>query len=104
MTMAAGCLVLGEGCKRQEQSSERQTLGVRVSITELREAFKNAPGNETQARLSETVVAVRYGQYTNALGTLQKLAGHPGLNAEQKKVTSKVISQVEKLAANSQAK
>ena len=40
MTMAAGCLVLGEGCKRQEQSSERQTLGVRVSITELREAFK----------------------------------------------------------------
>jgi hypothetical protein len=101
--MAAGCLLLGDGCK-QKETSEWTTLGARVSITEFREAFANASGNEIPVLVNDAAVGVRYGQYTNSLATLQKLLNHPSLTAPQKKVTSKVISQVEQLATRSQAK
>ena len=103
IAMAVGCLVFAAGCKKQEKPSEWKTLGVRVSLTELRQAFKDAPGDEIQAWLSDAEVALRQGQYTMTLATLDKLANRPGLTAQQKKVTSEVISQVKQLAANRQA-
>jgi hypothetical protein len=97
------CLVVGEGCKKKE-SSEWQTLGARVSLTEFREAFAGAEGNEIPVLVNDAAVSVRYGQYTNALVILQKLANQPSLTAQQKKMASRVVSQVEQLAARSQAK
>jgi hypothetical protein len=98
MLLAAGCLVVADGCKKQEKPTERKTLGVRVSMSELRQAFKNAPGAEIQAWLSDAAMGLHHGEYTNALAALEKLANHPGLTAQQKKVTSEVISQVKQLA------
>lgn len=104
MLLAAGCLALADGCKKQEKASERNTVGVRVSMSKLRQAFQNAPGAEIQACLNEAAVGLRYGQYTSVLAALEKLANNPGLTAQQKKVTDKVIGQVKELALKSRAK
>lgn len=105
--MAAGCLVFADGCKKQEPS-EWKTLGTRVSMSELRQAFKDASGDGIQSCLSDVTMGVHYGEYTKALAALEKLANQPGLTARQKKAISEVTSQVKELAMkyqkNNQAK
>src|ERR1035437_5392426 len=103
MTLAVGCLVLADGCKKQEQSSERKTFGKRVSVTALRRAFESAPDKEVQAWLSDATSSLHYGEYAKSLAALEKLANHPGLTAQQRKITSEVIGQVKQLAANYRA-
>ena len=99
--LAACCLVLTDGCKKQEQSTEWKTQGVRVSLTELRQAFPSAPGTETEACLNDAATSLHYGEYAKALAALDKLANDPGATAQQKKVIDKVIGQVKELAAKS---
>lgn len=104
MMMATCCLVFADGCKKQEKASEWNTAGVRVSMSELQQAFQNAPGAEIQACLNEAAMGLRYGQYASVLAALEKLTNNPGLTAQQKKVTGKVIGQVEGLAMKAQAR
>ena len=101
MMMAACCLVLAGGCKKQEKASEWNTMGVRVSISELQRAFQDARGAEIQACLSEAATGLRYGEYANVLAALDKLANNPSSTAQQKKVIGKVTGQVKELAAKS---
>jgi hypothetical protein len=96
--LAAGCLVFGEGCKKKEQPSEWNTSGVRVSLSELRQAFENTQAPEIQTCLNDAAVGLRYGQYAKVLASLEKLAGNSALTAQQKAVTAKVIGQVKQLA------
>lgn len=101
MTMAACCLVFADGCKKQEKSSEWNTMGVRVSMSELRQAFPSAPGAEIEACLSEAATGLHYGEYAKVLAALDKLANNPASTAQQKKVIDKVVGQVKELAAKS---
>jgi len=103
LVLAVGCLVLAEGCKKQDKPSELKALGTRVSLTELRQAFENARGGEIQTWVSDVASAVHHGEYTNALAALEKLANLPNLTARQKKVTGEVVSQVKQLAMKSLA-
>jgi hypothetical protein len=103
MIMAACCLVFADGCKKREEPAEWKRSGTRVSMSELRQAFKNAPGEDVQAWLSEVAVGLRYGEYSGALAALEKISNQPGLTAQQKKINGEVIGQVKQLAANSQA-
>ena len=99
--LAAGCLLMTDGCKKQEQPTEWKTQGVRVSLTELRQAFPTAPSAEIEACLSDVPTSLRYGQYAKALAALDKLANSPDATAQQKKVIDKVRGQVNELAAKS---
>jgi hypothetical protein len=104
MMLAAGSLVFADGCKKQEKPSEWKTEGVRVSMTELRQAFPSAPGAEIEACLNDAATGLHYGEYAKVLAALDKLANNPGSTAQQKKVIGKVIGQVKELAAKSQAR
>jgi hypothetical protein len=101
LMLAAGCQLMTDGCKKQEQPSEWKTQGVRVSLTELRQAFASAPSDEIETCLSDAATSLRYGAYAKALAALDKLANNPGATAQQKKVIDKVRAQVNKLAAKS---
>ena len=78
-------------------------FGKRVSVTALRQAFESAPDKEIQAWISDAVSSLHYGEYAKSLTALEKLANHPGLTAQQKKITNAVIGQVKQLATSYQA-
>ncbi len=101
LMLAACCLLMTDGCKKQEQPSEWKTQGVPVSLTELRQVFAGAPGADIETCLSDAATSLRYGEYAKALAALDKLANNPGATAQQKKVIDKVRGQVNELAAKS---
>jgi hypothetical protein len=101
MMLASGCLVLANGCKKQEKPAEWKMVGGRVSLTELRQAFPSAPGADIEACLNDAATGLHYGEYAKALTALDKLANNPGATAQQKKVIDKVRGQVNELAAKS---
>jgi hypothetical protein len=103
MMMAAFCLVFADGCKQQAKPAEWKNSGTRVSMSELRQAFKDSSDKDVQAWLSEVAVGLRYGEYPNSMAALEKLANQPGLTAKQKEVTSEVVGQVKQLVEKSQA-
>jgi len=100
LSLLAGCLLLGAGCKKREQyvGPPQEYYGIKVNWAKLNTEFTNA-SPDVQANVSLAVRAFRYALFTNALVELDKLANNPNLTDAQKKLVSDLSEQTKQVIA-----
>src|SRR6266581_9444570 len=95
--LIAGLLAFtGCGKKEPQIPAAYEIRGVKVDMPRLEQAFAGA-GNDLQADVVQTASNIRYGQYVEALVSLDKLVNKPNLSDAQKKVVNEVIEEVKQL-------
>ena len=77
--------------------------GVKLDVPKLQQTFATDKP-ELQAGVTKAAMAIRYGQYPEALAELEKLAATAGLTDAQKAVVNDVVGQVKQLIAKPAAK
>src|SRR5712691_12731821 len=95
--LVAGLLAF-TGCGKNElkYKTAYEIRGVKVDMPKLEQAFAGA-GNDLQAAVVQTTSNIRYGQYVEALVSLDKLVNNPSLNDAQKKVVNEVIEEMKQV-------
>jgi len=103
--LIAGALVLA-GCGKSQQQQEGpppvEMGGVKIDLPKLQQCLP-ADKKELHDAASKVMMALRYGQYPEALVQLDKVAA-ADLTDAQKKVVNDVIAQVKQLMAKAPAK
>ena len=95
--LVAGLLAFsGCGKKEPQTPAAYEIRGVKVDMPKLEQAFAGA-GNDLQADVVQTTSNIRYGQYVEALVSLDKLVNNPSLNDAQKKVVNEVIEEMKQV-------
>ncbi len=99
----AGGLVL-VGCSKPAQTGQQMDInGVKVDLPKLQQTFV-AERPDLQPNVSRTTMAIRYGQYDQALAELEKLAAAANLTDPQKKLISDLTEQVKQVMAKAPPK
>jgi len=103
--LIAGALVL-VGCGKSQQQQEGpppvEMGGVKIDLPKLQQCLP-ADKQELHDAAGKVMMALRYGQYPEALAQLDKVAA-ADLTDAQKKVVNDVIAQVKQLMAKAPAK
>ena len=100
----AASLLAVAGCG-QSQKPPPPTLinGVQLDLPKFRQAFATATP-ELQASQTKLMMAIRYGQYSEAVAELEKIASNASLTEPQKKAATDLLAQVKQLASQPVAK
>jgi len=103
-SLLAVCLVAFASCKKQEQSAAPNTEfnGVKVDWPKLETEFGNGD-QELQKAASLAVRQIRYSQFPDAVGVLERLSGDPKLTEPQKKIVSDLLEQTKQALAKAPA-
>ena len=98
--LLAVCLVAFTGCKKSSQSAAPNTQynGVKVDWPKLDTEFASGD-QDLQAAASLAVRHIRYSQFPEALGDLEKLSASPKLTEAQKKVVVDLAEQTKQAIA-----
>jgi hypothetical protein len=98
--LLAVCLVAFAGCKKADQTVAPNTVfnGVKVDWPKLETEFGNSD-QELQKTASLAVRHIRYSQFPDAAGVLERLSGDPKLSEAQKKVVSDLLEQTKQAIA-----
>ena len=99
-------LLIGVGCGKSQQQQEGpppvEMGGVKIDLPKLQQCLPpDKP--ELHDAASKVMMALRYGQYPEALAQLDKVAA-ADLTDAQKKVVNEVIAQVKQLMAKAPAR
>ena len=101
--LAAGLLAWA-GCGQTQKAPPPMVInGVKVDMPKFNQAFITA-NPEQQRSLGKASMAIRYGQYAEAVAELEKLANNASLTEPQKKVTNEVIEQLKQVINQAPAK
>ena len=88
--LLGACLTLGAtACKKSGPSGNPQSL--EDGMAQLRESLANANGNVQSNLYSGVAYGIRYGNYTQALGSMDAIVNDPSLDAKQKALANQVI-------------
>ena len=98
--LLAVCLVAFASCKKSDQSVAPNTeyYGVKVDWPKLDTEFASSD-QELQNAASLAVRHIRYSQFPDALGDLERLSANPKLTDAQKKVVSDLLEQTKQAVA-----
>jgi len=98
--LLAVCLVALVGCKKSDQSAAPNTQynGVKVDWPKLETEFASGD-QELQADASLAIRHIRYSQFPEALGDLERLSANPKLTEAQKKVVTDLAEQTKQVIA-----
>ena len=98
--LLAVCLVAVASCKKADQSVAPNTefYGVKVDWPKLDTEFANSD-REVQASASLAVRHIRYSQFPEALGDLERLSTNPKLTEAQKKAVNDLLEQTKQVIA-----
>jgi hypothetical protein len=98
--LLAVCLLAFAGCKKAEQSVAPNTEfnGVKVDWPKLETEFGNGD-QELQKAAYLAVRHIRYSQFPEAVGDLERLSGDPKLTEPQKKVVNDLLEQTKQALA-----
>jgi len=95
--LVAGLLAFtGCGKKEPQIPVAYEIKGVKVDMPKLEQAFAGA-GNDLKIDVVQTASNIRYGQYVEALVSLDKLLNKPNLSDAQKKVVNEVIEEMKQV-------
>jgi hypothetical protein len=96
----AGSLLAFAGCKKAEQPAESspEYNGVRVDWPKLDMVFTNV-SPELQGGVSLVRHAFRYGQLSQAIAELDKLASNPKLTEPQRTLVNDLLAQTKQAIA-----
>jgi len=86
----------GCGKKGPQGPSAYDVSGVKLDVPKFQQAFETA-GDDVKPVAAEAVSHIRYGQYAEALMSLDKLANNPALSEPQKKAVNDVIEQMKQV-------
>jgi hypothetical protein len=93
-------LTCGSGCKKDTITQKPQTL--EEGVAQLRTLLADA-NPEVQSNLYNGVsYGVRYGNYPQALESMDRILGDSSLNAQQKKAANDVVDLLKTAAQNQQ--
>jgi hypothetical protein len=100
LALLAVCLMAFASCKKADQSVAPNTEfnGVKVDWPKLETEFGNSD-QELQKAASLAVRHIRYSQFPDAVGVLERLSGDPKLTEAQKKVVSDLLEQAKQASA-----
>ena len=101
LSILVAALVIGTGCSEGRKEAPATVIGgVEVDLAKFQQAFMSAPA-EVQTSVSRVHMAIRYGQYAQAVAQMEKLANASGLTEPQKNVAREVLSQLKQAASRS---
>jgi hypothetical protein len=101
--LAAGLLAVA-GCGQSQKAPQPSIInGVKVDLPKFRQAFETA-SPDLQSSLTKVTMAFRYGQYSEAVAELEKVASNASLTEPQKKATAELLAQLKQLASQAPAK
>ena len=101
--LAAGLLAVA-GCGQSQQAPQPIDInGVKVDLPKFQQAFATVTP-ELQTSLGKVIMSVRYGQYSEAVAELEKLANNASLTEPQKKVATEVLAQLKQAVSQPPAK
>lgn len=103
LALTAGSLAFATGCSKSDDAKARNEMGVVIEMPKLRQACKDVASPAVQSSLSQAELGLRYGEYNKSLQELEKIAGSPDLNDQQKKLVGEVSEQIKQLAAKATA-
>lgn len=86
------------GCGKPSSPPAPVQQGVAIDVQKLRASFASA-SPELQAGVAQATSFIRYGQYSQALTALAKVADDPSLTQPQKDIVSQVTEQVKQAAS-----
>lgn len=94
------CLVAVAGCKKSDQgvAPNTQYNGVKVDWPKLETEFASGD-QELRAAASLAVRHIRYSQFPEAVGDLERLAANPKLSEAQKKLVADLAEQTKQALA-----
>jgi hypothetical protein len=90
------------GKKAASTPDAYEISGVKVSMPALQTAFVGANPDLTAA-VNDVSSAIRYGQYMQAMQSLDKISTDPNLNDAQKKVVTEVLGQLKEVVSKAGA-
>jgi hypothetical protein len=98
--LLASCLVAFASCKKSEQAvaPDNEFNGVKVDWPKLETGFANND-QELQKAADLAVRHIRYAQFPEALGDLERLSANPKLTEAQKKVVTDLAEQTKQALA-----
>jgi hypothetical protein len=98
--LLAVCVVAFAGCKKTDQSvaPDTQFNGVKVDLPKFETEFSNSD-QELQKAASLAARHIRYSQFPEALGDLERLSANPSLTEAQKKIATEVLEQTKQVIA-----
>ncbi len=96
LVVAVSLVLPGCGKKGPQSPSAYDVSGVKIDVPKFQQAFETA-GDDVKAPATEAVSHIRYGQYAEALMSLDKLVNNPALSEPQKKVVNDVIEQLKQV-------
>jgi len=100
-TIFAAALLMVAGCGQERKEPQATVIGgVKVDLAKFQQAFVNAPP-EVQNSVSRVHLAIRYGQYAQAVTQVEKIAHISGLTEPQKNVAQEVLNQLKQVASRS---
>jgi hypothetical protein len=103
MVLAGLIASVGTGCKKSEAPPPPPVRdGVAIDAHKFQDSFPNA-SPELKVSVRNFGMNIRYGNYENAMDTLDKIAADPSLNEAQKKLVADTIEQVKKANENKNA-
>jgi len=102
--LLAVCLLAFSGCKKSDQSAAPNTEfnGVKVDWPKLDTGF-GSTDPELQKTVSLAIRHIRYSQFPDAVGDLERLSGDPKLTEPQKKVVTDLLEQAKQALAKAPA-
>jgi hypothetical protein len=95
--LVVACLLVLCACK-QEQPAPVQ-YGVRVDVSKLESELANS-GPEVQGHLASLKHALRYSQFSDAIGELDYLANRQDLSQTQKHLVDELVAQTTRELTN----
>lgn len=101
--LAAGFLALA-GCGQSQKAPPPTVInGVKVDLPKFNQAFVTV-NPELQSSLGKVSMAIRYGQYPEAVAELEKLASNASLTEPQKKAATELLEQLKQVASQPPAR
>ena len=100
-SVLAAALLMVPGCSQERKEAPATVIGgVEVDLAKFQQAFVSAPP-EVQNSVSRVHLAIRYGQYAQAVMQVEKIANTSGLTEPQKNVAREVLNQLKQVASRS---
>jgi cell pole-organizing protein PopZ len=99
--LSLAAILAWAGCGKPK-SQAPVVQGITIDVPKLRAALGTSTP-EVQTALEEVATGVRYRDFSQALGGLDKIARTPGLTEAQKKAVAEVTEQVKQVAGQKTA-